>query len=222
MILEWSTSPEGTPSLAATRQEYDAVAPAPALLLDALPSQRHPDREALAGYLAFGRWAGGDLLVPEPLSPVVAEAIEVDASPIRLRPRDVVYAPRAVPQGSHQIGVRFDLPIAPPTDASVAVAPSTVAVVPSTVAAGVTSRRSTHVVPSNAFVLDSSNPGSIRARLAVAVLFAADLDADVLELGGIDLPAGEEARLAALLHAVNLELAVGERAVPADGRAATG
>lgn len=208
MILQWTAAPDGRPSLLATRQEYDAFPPVEALVVDALPSQRHPDREAMAGYLVFGRWASGDLLVPEPLSPVVAEAIEVDASPIRLRPRDVDYTPRAVPQGRRRITVRFELPAAPPADA-------TLAVVPSTRTEGVSSWGSALVIPSNAFVLDAvAGPDtmetqSVRARAAVAVLFAADVEADVLELDGVELPAQEEARLAALLHAVNLELSLG-------------
>lgn len=202
MILEWTTTPEGLPALVATRHEYDAVSPAASLRIDALPSERHPDREAMAGYLAFGRWASGDLVMPWPLSPVVAEAIEDDASPIRLRLRDVAYAPRSVPQGCRRINLCLEPTSAPLDD-------DTLVVVPSTRAAGESITGSTLVIPSNAFILDAGSVGSIRARLAVAVLFAADVDADVLVLCGTGLAPREESRLAALLHSVNLELCVG-------------
>lgn len=201
MILEWHETEQSMSSLVAQPEEYDAFPPVNALLIDALPKLRHPDREALAGYLAFGRWTSGDLVLPDPLSPHVAEAIEADALPIRLRPRNVVLTPRALPRGERAVALHFGAPCNSPTSPALAV-------VPSTLARGVSDVGSKLVVPSNAFVLDHGDSPQVRARLAVAVLFAADVDADSVHLDGSLVPRDEAVRLSALLHSVNLEFAI--------------
>lgn len=201
MILTWTSSPPDDIALLAQPQEYDALAPVDGLTLDALPTHRHPDREAIAGYLAFGRWSSGDMRFPEPVSPFVAEAIEDDALPVKVRPRGVTYAPRASPLGTRGATVRFDLP----TDSTTG---PVIAVVPSTIAQGHSASSSRVVIPTNAFVLDHGEAPSIRARLAIAVLFASDIEADVLEVEGVSVPPKEALRLSALLHTVNLGLTI--------------
>lgn len=207
MILSWDGEPGAGPALGARVEEYDAFPPVASLLLDALPARRLPDREAIAGYLAFGRWASGDITLPAAPSPFVAEALEKDAHPVRLRARGVEYTPRAVPRGERTVTVRFDLPTMPPEH-------PTLALVPSTAAHGVFAAGELLVVPSNAFVLDHAAPSRLRARLAVAVLFSADIDADLLQVPPGMLDEAEHERLARLLQSVNLELDVLPLATP--------
>lgn len=202
MIIRWETEAGTTPSLSAHPDEYDAIPSLRALLMDALPAERHPDREALAAYLSFGRWISGDLVLPKSLSPLTAEAIEVDARPVRARPREVAYTPQRLPRGRLKVMVRFGLPAELPVE-------PTLAIVPNVVAQGVFRTGQLLVVPSNAFALDRARAEpaeSVRARLAVAVLFAADIDADILKVDGEGLPSDEARRLVSLLRCVNLEL----------------
>ena len=201
MIVSWDVLDDGSPSLAAHVQEYDASPPVSSLMIDALPSHRHPDREALACYLAFGRWTSGDLVLPEGPSPLVAEAIERDSLPTRVRPREVIYTPRSLPQGRHRVSVVDAVPSAPCAD-------RLLAVVPSPTAKGVFASGRQLIIPSNAFALGDGTTSRRRALLAVAVLFAADIDADVLCLSGGRLPQEEAARLGDLLQCVNLQLDV--------------
>lgn len=199
MILSWETHEHGAASLRAQVQEYDAFPPVDALLIDALPVERHPDREALAGYLAFGRWTSGDLVLPDGPSPLLAEAIEKDSLPVRVRPREVAYVPRRLPHGRRRVSVLDEIPPEPATEHVLVIAQSPLA-------RGVFASGQQMIVPSNAFALGNSAPSRLRALLAVAVLFAADVDADVLRLSVEQVPPGEAARLAALLQCVNLEL----------------
>lgn len=201
MILTWETHEGGSTSLVARVQEYDATPPVSSLVIDALPSNRHPDREALAGYLAFGRWASGDLIMPDGPSPLVAEAIEHDSLPIRVRPREVVYVPRRLPQGRHRVSVLDAIP-------SGSSPGRLLAIVPSPLARGVFASGQQLVVPSNAFALGDGPTSRRRSLLAVAVLFAADIDTDVLSLPKDQLPQAEASRLGDLLQCVNLQLAL--------------
>lgn len=199
MILSWESHEGGSASLVARVQEYDATPPISSLMIDALPSNRHPDREALAGYLAFGRWTSGDLVMPDGPSPLVAEAIEQDSLPTRVRPREVMYVPRSLPHGRHRVSVLETIPSGPSPD-------RLLAIVPSPLARGVFASGQQLIVPSNAFALGDGPTSRRRSLLAVAVLFAADIDADVLCLDRGGVSSAEAERLATLVHCVNLEL----------------
>lgn len=208
MRISWIYDENGAPRLQPEPEEYDAFPPVDSLLLDALPARRDPDREALAAYLVFGRWASGEITLPAAPSPQLAGAIERDAHPVRVRPRDVESTPRALPRGESLVDVVFDLPDLTPST-------STLAVVPGTAARGMLQAADLLLVPSNAGVLDGIGAESLRARLGVAVLFAADIDADVLRLARGALTSEEHVRLAALLLSVNLELRVDVASAPA-------
>lgn len=199
MILSWESHEGGAVSLVARVQEYDAIPPIDSLKIDALPSRRHPDREVLASYLAFGRWTSGDLVVPDGPSPLVAEAIEQDASPMRVRPREVTYAARSLPHGRYRVSVVDYLPSTQSPDRQLAV-------VPNVLARGVFETARQFIVPSNAFALGEEPASRLRSLLAVAVLFAADIDADALCVKIDGVSPEDVARLVALLQCVNLEL----------------
>lgn len=201
MIIRW----KGETALEPTAGEYDAIPPLNALHLGAGPRTLSADREAIAAYLAFGAWTSGDLTLPRPLSPATAEAIERDALPIRIRPREVQYAPTALPRGSRSVEVFTDHPPGPTDDV-------TIVVLPNVGTDGALRSRTSLTISSNAVALDmAARPGeeSCRARLAIAVLVAEDMDADQLRLHAPSpLPEVEVNRLRALLSSVNLGLDV--------------
>lgn len=202
MIVTWDDARDRGHALQATPEAYDAFPPVNALVLDDLPRMRDPDRVALASYLAFGAWSSGSFVVPHDLSPTAAEAIEADARPLPIRPCPVEYAARALPRTFETVDVRFRLSPEPAEH-------PVLAVVPNTLAHGVFRTNATTIVPSNAFVLDSARASvgpCIRARLAVAVLFAEDVGASALRIADAVSDAAELARLQALTRSVNLDV----------------
>ncbi|MDY3664634.1 hypothetical protein [Schaalia hyovaginalis] len=183
------------------REEYDAFPSVDALLVDAVPETLSPDRLAIAAFLAFGRWASGDFILPEKLSPAAAEAIEMAAHPVRVRPQPVEYYPKAIPLGSTTAPLSF-APEYWPGGASLCVLPADFFN-----GAIITSRGI--AVASNAFLLDAAEPStsSIRARLAVAVLFAEDFDIAALRIPAAHAPdSAELVELKGLLSACGLGL----------------
>lgn len=202
MIVTWDEATDQGHALRAAPEVYDAFPPVDALVLDGLPRLRDPDRVALASYLAFGAWSSGSFVVPQDLSPTAAEAIEVDARPLPIRPGPLEYAARALPRTVGTVDVRFTLSPQPAEH-------PVLAVVPNTLAHGVFRAEATTIVPSNAFVLDSARASTapcFRARLAVAVLFAEDVGASVLRITDAASDAAELARLQALTRSVNLDV----------------
>lgn len=206
MIISWRHDDE----LSAEPGEYDAFPPVGSLRIGTRPMQLSPDREAIASYLAFGAWNSGDLALPRAVSPATAEAIEADAIPVRVRPRDIRYVPMALPRGRRTVDLVFDRP---GTDSPA----ETIAVVPTTGMRGALAAGRSMTIASNAFALDAAaETGSpcFRARLAVAVFFSEDMEVDALHLQVDSSPCTEEAvRLRALLSSVNLGL----HFVPASG-----
>lgn len=201
MRIAWEDEKSSGFALRAVPGEYDGFPPVDALRIDRAPRGVDLERVALASYLAFGTWTSGDLSLPDGLSPGVAEMIERDAVPVRVRPSPVLYAPRPMPQGERVVEVVFALPAALPSE-------PTLAVVPSTIAEGVFRSGSLTIVPCNAFALDAahgSKPG-ILARLATAVLFAEEVAAKLIRITGVTLGTRERARLQVLCRSVNLGL----------------
>lgn len=202
MIVSWDTELQAEPALRAVAEEYDAFPTPDVLITGAMPTRRHPEREAVAAYLAFGGWTSGSFAGPSPMSPLTADSIERDAAPVRMRCRDVVYAPTGLPRGRRTLDLSFGLPPAGLDE-------PTLAVVPGTQGRGALQIGKNLIVSSNAFAIDAvlaAGTRGIRARLAVGVLFAEDMDAAAFRvdeglLGGQELTA-----LRQLLRTVNLEL----------------
>lgn len=197
MIISWNDQD----ALECSVGEYDAIPPVDALRLGTRPASLNADREAVAAFLAFGAWTSGDLELPRPLSPATAEAIERTAHPVRIRPRAVQYVPSALPRGHHPVHV-----LTQPTDSALPI--RTITVLPNVGTHGAMRSRMSYVVSSNAFALDTmyrSEENFYRARLAVAVLFAEDMDADSLHLHAASpLRHAEVVKLRELLSRVNL------------------
>jgi hypothetical protein len=186
-------------SLSVELHEYDAAPPVNQLLLDRRPRIRQNDRDAIAAYLAFGAWASAGFSLPAKISPATAEAIRADSRASGgLIAEPIEYYPKALPIGSSSVALTRAIG---PTFSE---RPELALLQADTWNGAVATTRSL-ALGSNAFVLDGD--ASVRAHLAVAVLFAADLDADSFVLDGWRVPEREEERLRSLLSAVRLGVA---------------
>lgn len=84
--------------------EYDAEPPSKEWLLDDLPDRVNPELEAVALYLLFGPWCGGELIFPQEISPNTASAIARDAvEDIFIDP--IGYYPKALPSGAKSVRI---------------------------------------------------------------------------------------------------------------------
>lgn len=183
--------------------EYDATPPVDALLLDRAPRTLNPERQAIAAYLAFSPWVSGDFTLPQRLGPNTAAAIERDLEHVQVRPAPVEYYPKPLEVGIREVSVVVDQMGHRGSGAFINV-------LRASEWAGSIRGLQSIAVASNAFALDaasSTDLESVRARLAVAVLFAGDLSADSLALPDRpDLPASEREALRSLLLAARLGL----------------
>lgn len=88
--------------------EYDAEPPVREWIIDNAPIKINPDLEAVALYLIFGPWCGGEFTVPNKMSPNTAAAVSRHAgfdffcSPIE-------YYPKRLPGGNNSLLVTEDL-----------------------------------------------------------------------------------------------------------------
>lgn len=94
MKITWKSTEYGQFGFHAELDEYDGTPPVSSLLLDHSPQSINPEREAIAGYLAFGHWASRDLHLPHKLGPNTATAIEADLKHIAIRPSPSSITPR--------------------------------------------------------------------------------------------------------------------------------
>lgn len=201
MKITWKSTIYGQVGFHAELQEYDASPPAESLLVDHAPASTNLEREAIAAYLAFGHWTSGDLQLPHRLGPNTAAAIERDMRHVPVRPSPVEYYPKPLELGLRDVHVGFEA-------SDVRNDISSIAILPASEWSGALRGLTSLAIASNAFVFDitasSDTSRGIRARLAVAVLFAGDLSADNLIVNGDGVPETERERLRALMLAVRL------------------
>lgn len=201
MKITWKSTYYGQVGFHTELQEYDAVPPAESLLMDHAPTSMNLEREAMAAYLAFGHWTSGDLQLPHRLGPNTAAAIEADMKHVPIRPSPVEYYPKPLELGIREVHVGFD-------SGHVRNDVPSIAVLPASEWSGSLRGLTSLSIASNAFVFDravsTDSTVGIRARLAIAVLFAGDLSADTLVVNGEYISDVERARLTALLLAVRL------------------
>lgn len=203
MIIHLTRDDDHRAVLRIQLEEYDATPVTDHLTLGFGPQRVNNDRLAIASYLAFGLYASGNLQLAAEVSPSVAEAIEADAATVPVRVAPVVYAPRTLPAGDTPVTVQW-------TGKQQDAESPNITVIPDLEARGSLRHGASVFVASNAYVLDALSPGTSSAfvaRLAVAVLFAEDLDAKQLQVATDATPdAALAARLRALLQSVNLDL----------------
>lgn len=159
------------------------------------------EREAIAAYLAFGHWTSGDLQLPHRLGPNTAAAIERDMKHVSVRPSPIEYYPKPLEIGTREVHVGFN-------ESNLSQDVPSISILAASHWTGAIRSLSSIAVASNAFAFDfatsSERTQSIRAQLAVAVLFAGDMSADTFIMNGSRIPEHERERIAALLLAVRI------------------
>lgn len=201
MKITWSQNSHLGKHLDAVPHEYDAQPPFRNLLLDATPTRLTPDREAMAAYLAFGRWSTGDFIVPRRMSDRVARAIEEDARPLRIRPTPIDYQTFPVARGGKVLNVCTAI-----QHVGLHNEDAQLCVLPSSEWNGCLTSVDQIVLSSNAEMIDRVTKGSIRAQLAVAVLFADDFHANSLRWGTGECDSSELYKLTQLISSCGLQL----------------
>ncbi len=175
--------------------EYDAEPPARAWLIDEAPDAINPELEAMALYLIFGRWCGGEFEVPKKMGPNTATAIAHDAitemfcSPIE-------FYPKALPLSNGCLSVTSRLDCA---------ASQTLISLPSSSWNGSVRSTNSLVVASNSDVFQLGED-DFRPVTALSLIFAETLNADEIRLVDTDRDGDELNRLQALLGQVRVGL----------------
>lgn len=88
--------------------EYDAEPPARTWLLEDLPDKINPELEAVALYLIFGSWCGGEFVVPQKMGPNTAAAISAHAG-MDFFPNPIEYYPKPIFRGARTVSLSTDL-----------------------------------------------------------------------------------------------------------------
>ncbi|OMH24539.1 hypothetical protein BKD30_08145 [Tersicoccus phoenicis] len=184
MIITWGSEYIGHVGFTANPEDYDAEPPIRSLWFDAGPVAMNADREAVALALTFGRYASGRFQVVHKFSPVVAHAIEASMQPVWTTPSPIEYYPKALPIGSRTLDVHWTDEPAPSLNLG---NEAQLAIQRSDRSAGSMRGLNRMTLSSNAW-LHADTRGSelvqIFPLIAVAVLFAEDLNADVLRIRG--------------------------------------
>lgn len=176
--------------LVAIPGEYDGYPPLAGLILNWIAySKIPPERLAAAFVLAFHRWSSGELVFPEPILPVEAEAVRRIHLPTEVSVTPVKYAERKIEGGSTTLAINrdgedhvdaefkgfdisrvFDLRILRTSE---------------TAGASITPLTNTVAIPSNAWLFAGEVSDSLEELLpfiAVAVLVSTDLNAGIIRL----------------------------------------
>lgn len=174
--------------------EYDAEPPVREWILDDAPLQVNPDLEAIALYLIFGPWCGGEFAVPNKMSPNTAAAISRHAgfdffcSPIE-------YYPKRLPGGNSSLTISENV-----SDFNV----NTLVSLFSGEWNGKLRSPNSAVVVNNGSLF-TVGPKDSNALLAVGLLFADELSASTILLVA-ENPA--EHKYQSLLREIGIELTV--------------
>lgn len=145
--------------------EYDAQPPTRSWLLDELPEKINPELEAVALYLIFGSWCGGEFVVPQKMGPNTAAAISAHAG-IDFFPGPIEYYPKPIFRGARSVTVSDNL-----ADAGV----DRLVVLNGSDWNGSLKSTSGLVVSTNADVFENS-VGYPTGKVATSVLLAEELD----------------------------------------------
>lgn len=173
--------------------EYDAEPPSRTWLLDDLPNKINPELEAVALYLVFGRWCGGEFEVPQKMGPNTAAAIERHAS-MDFFPGPIEYYPKPIFRGTRVVTL---------TDSFHGVKQNTLVCLNGSNWTGSLKATSTLLLSSNTEVFASPEDPQI-VLLAPALLLAEELDiAEIALDSGLDAMTAE---LADLLRQVGIAL----------------
>jgi hypothetical protein len=99
-IIWQPTDDTGRSGLAAVVEQYDAVPPISKLLFDGAPRLLTAERMGAAAALAFGRFSSGSVVLPRPVAPALAQAIQDYCAGSWTVVSPVVFEPAALPVGA--------------------------------------------------------------------------------------------------------------------------
>lgn len=151
--------------------EYDAEPPVREWIIDEAPIKINPDLEAVALYLIFGPWCGGEFTVPQKMSPNTAAAVSRHAghdffcTPIE-------YYPKKLPGGENSLTISDDIADLTPN--------SLISLFSAEWNGGLRSTNSAIVVNNGS--LFGVEHGASNSVLAVGLLFVEDLAASTIFL----------------------------------------
>ena len=176
--------------------EYDGIPPSKVLFTDGLPATIDADREAIALYLIFRSWCGGEFSVVDGMSPHTASTIARDAFPVELQPQPIQFSPKALPRGRNTIHLNSN-PSAISED-------HTITVLPNHTWSGYLRSPRSFAVGTNAFAFqrDSSDYAPL---IGIAVLYSEFLNVDKITVPS-EIDRSLLRRVSALLSSVNLEI----------------
>ena len=178
--------------------EYDAEPPTRTWILADLPEKINPELEAVALYLLFGKWCGGEFTVPQKMGPNTASAISRHAG-FDMFPNPIEYYPKPLLKGARSITVTRNLD---------KIAAQTLVVLDSANWSGSLKSTSSLAIATNANLFETGK-SSACSMLATALLLAEELDmADAI----VDDDYDEDAQgIAELLREVGISLKIVER-----------
>ena len=216
MKITWQPSDEtGRSGLHAFTEHYDAVPPISKLLTDGSPRLLTGDRMGVAAALAFGHFSSGSIVLPRPVGPGVAQAVEEYCAGSWTVVGPVSFEPVALPIGTTTVVIgaaRDYLPV----NRWGQVRQIKLDIRRSDAYAGQLVSVDEFVLASNAWLhAATEETGDIRhylGELAVAVLFAESLQADSIALPAhVDLSSEASRKIANLLAAGRLGLLAGSQ-----------
>lgn len=187
--------------LSAAPGEIDGFPAIASLRLDTVPQKVSPDRIAVAGILAFGRYLSGQVQFDSKISALTAELIARFMRPRWVHVTPLHPANLPIPRGTKTVRLTESI--------SRIASEAVLVVVRSDQYQGAIVGRNATIVASNAWIIDQLDAAneidSLSARLAVAVLMAEQMDTAVIRIENIDhKDAPEISALKELLGAVGL------------------
>lgn len=179
--------------------EYDAEPPSRTWLVDELPGNINPELEAVALYLVFGPWCGGEFVVPQKMGPNTAASISNHAG-VEFFPGPIEYYPKRLATGKHQIRLASEI---------TAAGARTLVLLDMGEWNGSLRSMTSLVIASNTALFANAND-NLPALIAPAVLLAEELSIMSLDVLGFIDPEDIQTEKP-LLQAAGISLAAGRR-----------
>ncbi|MHA7274495.1 hypothetical protein ACX80Z_13795 [Arthrobacter sp. TMT4-20] len=165
--------------------EYDSFLPVQTLWIDRAPIVISPDRLAIAAALLFQNGASGELVFESEIAPATGKAIQDFLAPASVAINPVNLSPMALPQGSNRFIVTTPEFTNHYSTSRKLASNITLDIRRSDQWAGSVRSMSNLMVASNAWIFSEANQVDVMCvYLAVAILFAEELDIDEVVLPG--------------------------------------
>lgn len=150
---------------------YDAIPPTQSIFFDVNPSDINSEVEAVAMTILFGRFSGGELSFPNPISPHTASMIQEYLAPVRSFVAPIEFNPRLLPQNSGRLYLKEGI--------GNIVDRQTFLSLRADEYKGAINTKNSLAVSNNTFML-KENDIDMRPGVASAILFSMDLGFDTI------------------------------------------